>query len=338
MNYLLFASQAYSIAILRPLQQAIIEQEHNAAWFLYNLPGTVLNNEEIRLETIEQVKQFNPRAVFVPGNWVPDFFPGLKVEIFHGFGIEKKGHFDIRGFFDLYCTHGPATTSVFNKLQNQYGYFTVKETGWPKIDPLFKKPLPPAEEKQQMPTILYAPTFSPSLTSANELLKPIKQISQQRQYKWLIKFHPKMPNEIIEQYRQLESDKLTISDSNDIIPLLHQADIMLSDTSSVIAEFLLLHKPVMTYNNRQPGPHIINIQHPDELNGAIQIARHLPDKLLTAIKDFISNMHPYRDGNSSQRVLQAVEEAIQNPPEKKKPLNLWRKLQVRKRLSYFHIK
>jgi hypothetical protein len=49
-------------------------------------------------------------------------------------------------------------------------------------------------------------------------------------------------------------------------------------------------------------------------------------------------MHPYFDGKSSARVLDAVEETIQSPPLglKAKPRNLFRKLKMRKTLGYWN--
>ena len=49
----------------------------------------------------------------------------------------ERGHFRIRGLFDLYCTQGPATTEPFEQLAREHGHFAVAETGWPKLDPLF---------------------------------------------------------------------------------------------------------------------------------------------------------------------------------------------------------
>jgi|TARA_B110000902_G_scaffold205753_1_gene234251 hypothetical protein len=48
-------------------------------------------------------------------------------------------------------------------------------------------------------------------------------------------------------------------------------------------------------------------------------------------------MHPYFDGNSSTRVLDATEKTIQSPPKelKIKPRNLLRKLKMRKKLVYW---
>lgn len=339
MNYLLFASQAYSISILRPLQEAILKKGDKVSWYINNLSKTLLEKNELLLTTVQEVKDYNPDAIFIPGNWVPDFFPGVKVEIFHGFGIEKKGHFRIRGFFDLYCTHGPATTKPFNKLAKKHGYFSVVETGWPKMDPLFDNKsdaLPTSSEKNKT-VILYAPTFSPSLSSALALFESIKFLSQNSNYRWIIKFHPKMDKSIINLYQNIQNDQLAIADNSDIIPLLHTSDIMISDTSSVISEFLLLDKPVITFNNRTPGPHLFNITEPEQLSTALQTVIQTPKNLLKESKAFIDQMHPYRDGKSSDRILDATENIINNNLTRKKPLNLWRKIKIRKSMKYYHI-
>jgi len=337
-HYLLLAVQPYSIAILRPIQEAILARGDDVQWFLYEVDPALLNPDEKLLTTVKSVQQYNPMAVFVPGNWAPDFFPGVKVEVFHGFGIEKRGHFKIRGLFDLYCTHGPATTEPFIASQKKHGYFSVIETGWSKMDSLFTYKNKDTKQKTK-PVILYAPTFSPSLTSAPDLLNEIKRLSKSQNWSWIIKFHPKMPAEIVEQYRSIENENLYIVNDSDIIPVLHEADIMLSDTSSVVAEFLCLDKPVITYKSKQPGPHTDNILEAHKLEASIKSAIEKPDKLMTGAREFVSQMHPYNDGKSSDRILDAVDQFIERDDKlKPKPLNLWRKWQMRKRLGYYHLK
>lgn len=334
-HYLLFVTQEYSFAILRPLQEAIRQRGDRAAWFIAS-PGLFhhLRDEEIHLKQPDEVVEFNPRAVFVPGNWVPHTFPGVKVEVFHGFGIEKKGHFKIRGFFDLYCTHGPATTEPFNQLQNKYRFFRVTETGWPKIDPLLKNR---KAIRSHQKTILYAPTFSPSLTSTRDLLPAIRSLRDSKPWKWIIKFHPKMDHQIIQAYCELENENLHVSQQSDITELMRQADVMVSDTSSVVAEFLVLDKPVITYRNRDPGEHTHNIDATEKLGDAVEQAFDQPNKLLSGSRKFIAQMHPWNDGNSSQRVLDATEDFISTGRQglRRKPLNLWRKFQVNKRLRKY---
>ncbi len=342
-RYLLFVSKAYSFSILRPLQAAIRRRKDHAAWFLHALDPSHLKENEKCLFTVDEVRQFHPRAVFVPGNWVPDFFPGVKVEIFHGFGIDKKGHFDIRGLFDLYCTHGLLTTKPFQALKKKYGFFDVVETGWPKTDALFRYKAASTWKKDnriQIPVILYAPTFSPSLTSALHLREAIGKIAQKGTYHWLLKFHPKMDKDVVGSYRQLDMENVNVIDEPDIIPYLHAADALVSDTSSVVTEFLLLKKPVITFRAKSPAAHLFDITKPDDLESALAVVLQNPGKFLGEAIKFVNMMHPYVDGKSSERVLDATDRFIeqtarQMPP---KPLNLWRKLKVRRRLKYYHLR
>jgi len=339
-HYLLFVSKAYSFGIMRPLAQAIAEQGDQACWFAHGLSAEgFLQDGDCLLTDIEQVRALDPRAVFAPGNWVPDFFPGVKVQVFHGFGIEKKGHFRIRGFFDLYCTHGPLTTSRFNQLRDRHRHFSVVETGWPKMDPLFV-PTQAAEDlraETDRPIVLYAPTFSPSLTSTQALSSEIQRLSGMQNYRWLVKFHPKTAAETVRVFTAMQSDSLQVCSDADILPLLQAADVMLSDTSSVVTEFLLLDKPVVTYRTSQPSDHVFDIDAPAQLEAALDHALTRPPGLMEAGRDYVRAMHPYHDGLSSQRVLQATEQFIADGDQElvAKPLNLKRRLHVRRQMHYY---
>ncbi|MBN2354929.1 CDP-glycerol glycerophosphotransferase family protein [candidate division KSB1 bacterium] len=341
-RYLFFISQPYSFAILRPLQSVIWERGDEVGWYFDGPGAHYLRPDEKRLFTIEEVKQYQPRAVFVPGNRVFDFFPGVKVEVFHGFPAGKRnqtrGHFRIRGFFDLYCTQGPAATRPFMELARKHRYFKVRETGWPKMDPLFRNDHRPSAHDR--PVILYTSTFTRELTCAPVLLDTIRSLSRDDRWRWLVTFHPRMDEEIVRQYRSIQGDHLQFIETDDVIPLLRQADVMVSDTSSILSEFLLLHKPVVTFRNRKPGPYLIDIHRPKELSSAIESALSRPPALMDEIRTYADLIHPYRDGRSSERVLDAVEAFIENdlPHMPRKPLNLFRRLKLRKRMRYYHWK
>ncbi|TQV81427.1 CDP-glycerol glycerophosphotransferase family protein [Aliikangiella coralliicola] len=338
-KYLFYISQNYSFEILRPLQEAIRVRGDECAWFV---EGSHVNQEyfhdnEVRLNTITDAIKYNPQAVFVPGNVVPNFIPGIKVQVFHGLEWKKKGHFRIRGYFDLYCTHGEITTSRFNQLACQHGYFHVAETGWPKLDPLFQ--VPPFELDTQLPVVLFAPTFSPNLTCAVACFEEIKKLVDTGEYYWLVKFHPKMAPEWIELYRSIKADNYQIVDTDSALPLLKRADILLSDTSSMIGEFLLLDKFAVTYKNADPGDYLIDVQTPEALKDALARARTAPADLFKRIKANNQRLHPYCDGQSSNRVLDAVNQLCEKPAKlrKKKPLNLLRTIELRKKLSYWKL-
>ena len=341
-RYLLFANQLYAYSILRPLQAAIRRRGDQVAWFVHGTDAGYLQADEQRLDSVAAVRRFRPDAVLTAANWVPDFFPGLKVEVFHGFNALKReadvGHFRIRGLFDLYCTQGPSTTGPFRELARQHGYFAVVETGWPKVDPLFDPQAPDWRRGRRIdkPVVLYTSTFSHRLTSAPILREEIARLSGTGRWHWLVTLHPKMARETVEAYRAMQGPNLDFCETDDVLPLLRGADAMVCDTSSILFEFMLLDKPVVTFRHRQPGPQMLDIAEVEALEPAVEQALQRPPGLLDAASAFCDRMHPYRDGRSSERVLEAVESMLAEPPPlKSKPLNLWRRLSMRRELGYW---
>ena len=165
-RYLFYISQNYSYAILRPLQKIILARGDEVRWFLMGdqVADKFLKSTEQRLLTIEETIRWQPHAVFVPGNVVPSFIPGVKVAVFHGFdsgkvdSLGRSDHFNIRDCFDLYCTQGPESTEKFTEFKLQHDSFHVKETGWCAIDPLYQQQK--AVDKNSLPTVLFCSTFS----------------------------------------------------------------------------------------------------------------------------------------------------------------------------------
>ncbi|MFT5812668.1 MAG: CDP-glycerol glycerophosphotransferase (TagB/SpsB family) [Psychroserpens sp.] len=337
---LFYISENYSFEILRPLQKEILARGGEVKWFV---SGNNVNlddfcDNEVILNLIEEAVRYKPEVCFIPGNHIPSFIPGIKVQIFHGLEWKKKGHFQIRGCFDLYCTHGKSTTFRFKLLAQKHRYFDVIETGWPKVDPLFNT-LPRKHFSIDKPTILYAPTFSPKLTSASNLFNEIKVLSQSKKYNWLIKFHPKMPFHWVEQYSKLECEHIKVVNSCEINELFQSADILLSDTSSVIGEFSLLGKSIVTYNNSLPGDYLIDIKTPDKLSIAILAALSPTVQLKQAITNYCEEIHPYKDGQSSYRIMDAVENILAKGKlaKKRKPLNIFRNFKLRMKFNYWKI-
>ena len=347
-KYLLFVSLPYAFPVLRPVQDAIRQRENcEVAWFVEEPYAHYLKNDERRLRSVAEVMDYNPMAVLVVDNKVYDFFPGIKVQLFHGFNIHKRispsynGHFNIRGLFDLYCTQGENTTPEFERLSNLKGHFKAYETGWPKIDALFKDY--PNEEvvlkPSSRPCILYTSTFTKGITSTPYLYDEIKRLITSREWDWLITFHPKMDRETVEKYKQLaQYDNVIFYEGDNNIPLLKRADVMICDSSSIIIEFQMQNKPVVTFKNTHPGDYLIDIDDPDLLEQSIEKALSPSEELLRSIRKNSDILNPYRDGKSSERVLDAIDWFLENHygKLKRKPLNLVRKLQLRWKLKYFH--
>ena len=338
-KYLMYVSQLYALTILRPLQQAALKRGDEVAWFFDGTGSEFLRDDERLLDSVDDVMSFRPDAVFVPGNWVPHFFPGVKVQVNHGFIANKfsdsKGHFRIRGFFDLYVTQGNDTTGPFKELARKHGHFEVIETGWPKMDPLYlqRDDIP----KYDRPVVMLGSTFTPRMSCALPLLETITRLSKTGKWQWLINLHPKMDPEVVAAYKAIQGPNLDFPETDDIIPLLRAADVMVCDTSSILSEFMLQQKPVVTFKNQVPGPYMIDINDPHKLEESIAYALTRPPELMSEIKKYTDMIHPYHDGKSSERVLAATDRLIEGGTGhlKRKPLNLWRKFQIRKRLGYY---
>jgi len=345
-KYLFYISQNYSFAILRPLQAEIRRRGGDVKWFLEpNVNASYLSVDEEQLTTVEAINAFNPIAVFVPGNVVPSFIPGLKVTVFHGFDAGKldwKGkntHFRIRGCFDLHCSYGKDMTRQFDELAEKYKTFKVVDSGWPALDPLFTTDTtlnPYIDSEDNRPTVLFCSTFSPRFSCAPHIFDTIKKLSESGEYRWLVQFHPKMGADIVDKYKALESDNLTFIETDNVVPLLKSADVMLCDTSSVLLMFLLQRKPVVTFKGSQQGEHLINVSAPEQIEAALTEALKQPDELMQHIDDYIQYIHAYTDGNSSARVLDAVDNFTFDSL-KTKPLNLLRQLKLRKKLGYWKL-
>ena len=68
----------------------------------------------------------------------------------------------------------------------------------------------------------------------------------------------------------------------------------------------------------------------------IERALERPPDLMERIDRYVQELHPYRDGRSSERVLDAVQGRLaDNGAYRAKPLNLIRRLKVRKQLGYY---
>ena len=121
------------------------------------------------------------------------------------------------------------------------------------------------------------------------------------------------------------------------MPALRAADVLVCDTSSVVSEFVVQRKPVVTFRNRAPKEHMIDITDPADLEGALQRAFAPTAALRAELAAYADLIHPWRDGRSSERVLGAARDFLGGRfgDLARKPVNVWRRLQIRSRLRKF---
>lgn len=238
-------------------------------------------------------------------------------------------------------------------LEGRYWYDYIKSagygesadfhvTGLPKLDPFFqpghydnaalKKKMGLDPGKQ---TVLFAPSYKPSCIdqigdSILELIPRYNLVVKLHPYSWGGKYAPhsqhRMYQKLAEKQRELF---LVPEDEYDIYPCLYLADTLISDTSSVINEFLALGKHGIIYLlpnkslKHSDGMPILSIDPAEWLKGAFP---HIstPDRLEEAVEQALSpsetmkiKLEEYRnyfftglDGKASCRVKECIDSIL----------------------------
>lgn len=341
MRILLFCENRYAIDILNPLQEYVTDNNlpHEVMWYIHKPKiSTFEHASKVRwTNSIQEAYDFSPEAVFVPGNIVPYYLPGVKIQVFHGYAAEKKDHWIIRRYFDTYFTQGPYFTSHFKALSEEYGDFEVVETGWPKQDWIKCNLHTYDAERQRLldstgrkRIILYAPTFSPKLTSLplEGMKERLGELAEHNDALVVMKFHPLTRKEWADEYRAWAESKdnvIFVNQGENITKYQLMSDVLISDTSSTVYEFLLLSRPVITVRTIAKDIYWENTATPDGLEEAYRRAMNDPEAIARR-QWIVDNYDPYLDGHVCERMLNAAADYIRRHgvPNKRR-LNLWRK-------------
>ncbi len=198
--------------------------------------------------------------------------------------------------------------------------------GYPKLDPAFNGDITPGQLRNlgtqlkldpSKKNILFSATWDKSGMSAIHMwynrLEPLKE-----RYNILVTLHPFMS----ESYRKaIEANKsvVYIKDANNI-PYLMLADVLVSDTSSIIAEFCSLDKPIVTFKvntGKRLKKEIV------DLISSVSISIESFGQLEPALEEALTNdrLQPQRaianqrffsslDGKASERAAKMISDVI----------------------------
>lgn len=133
-------------------------------------------------------------------------------------------------------------------------------TGYPQMDPLFRsEPIPlPVAIPSHRRVVLYAPTFQHGFTSIHMLGDQALRLLRggREDTHVLIKPHPliaKHHPRWLQRMRELaagRADVTIVEDiDTDLIPLLKAADVLVTDVSSAMLEYLALDRPIILLTN-----------------------------------------------------------------------------------------
>ncbi|WP_223670976.1 CDP-glycerol glycerophosphotransferase family protein [Kangiella shandongensis] len=141
-----------------------------------------------------------------------------------------------------------------NRLQQLYPDKNFVLTGYTKLDPIINDPsikldLSSLSLDPDKPTLLYSPTFYPStienfpknwpqeFAEYNILLKP--------HYLSLIKPAYEKQRDLLQHWATFDNVYLAQESEQNLVPFMATADLMISETSSALFEFIALDKPVI---------------------------------------------------------------------------------------------
>ncbi len=213
---------------------------------------------------VHQMAEFKPDLVVVAESHAsvlrPRFPEAQLVHLRHGFASKNTAVFSAR-MSDYVCVSSEGVRDWYlRKGARPRRDFWV--TGYVQMDPLFRgavdtSTLPvPADRR----CILYAPTWNAELSSAPMLGTRIRELllNGRDDAVLVIKPHPVTQahhpdwlrgwQELAEQHRDVH---LVSSISEDIMPWLARADVLVTDASSVMFEFLAVDRPVVLISNPQ---------------------------------------------------------------------------------------
>ena len=159
--------------------------------------------------------------------------------------------------FDAVCIGDPLRKVHYERAGARPDMFW--DTGYPQMDPLFRRDPPPALPLDPArPTLLYAPTWNLGLSSAAMLGERLVNLvrAQAPGLNVIVKAHPVIgdwrPRWMAGWARLAAAHRgvhLVEDTHADVVPYLLASDVLLSDASSVVFEFLALDRPIVLVTN-----------------------------------------------------------------------------------------
>ncbi len=261
----------------------------------------------------------------------------LAVMVYHGIGLKQSYYNDISSRINIRAVESSAR---LKELKNQ-GHQNLSLTGFTKLDRLLTiktktiNSIKGNLELEDKNTILYAPSFYPS--SIEKIGPQLPLLS--KYYNIIVKLHGFSWEQKRYKYQSLLFTKMAKENKNiklipneifDIIPYYKIADILVSDISSTMFEYLPLNRPIIQaecYTLRikhRIFPHrfwkrldlkrledvdfAYKISNPEDLFSRVYYALDNLDEMQNQRKKACSYYLYKNDGRASHRLIQAIKD------------------------------
>ena len=264
----------------------------------------------------------------------------LTVMVYHGIGLKQTYYQDIIDRIDLRAVESEERYKI---LQDQ-GKTNLVLTGYSKCDPLITYEGPKADILDRLDldpkkkTVLYAPSFYPS--SIEKISPELKQFSNEfnliiklHNFSWFQKRYQYQSALIRNATDKLKNKFIAQPSDIDVIPYMQASDLLISDISSTIFEFLPLNRPIimaecftirlkhrifqqrfkrkLDLDRFDAIDFVYRINDPVQLNGLVYHAIEYPDEMSQLRVDACERYLYKTDGKASTRLLDAIEKELQ---------------------------
>ena len=223
--------------------------------------------------------------------------------------------------FDLFFT----TSTREVEMAEARGIRSTLSVGFPKLDPAFDGSLSRAvldrTRKQcgvepDRKTVLFTTTWDKSgMSAVDRWVDRLPDVAER--YRVLVTVHPSTSKKVVSRIKGME--RVFFIDDPDVLPYLMIADVLVGDTSSIIAEFCALDKPMVTFRVGDArrltreitdllGDISVQIERPDQLIDSLERCLKYPDEKRQARLRANARMFDALDGQAGKRAADIVME------------------------------
>ena len=316
------------------------EKERKFFFFTRSLKDKI--HEKLRQEGLKVTEEKSGFDIVVTGDTIRDahrYGKTILAFINHGTGIKTILYRNLKSQPHtkyIIFVEGPYRK---RKIIEEGALFNneVYVVGYPKLDPIFQGKLDRDEIIKKWgldpskKTVLYAPTYKPTSIYALkdaifEYTKDFNLIIKLHPYSWRGKYAPHSQHRIFEKRLKKYSHAVLIPpEEHNILPFIHVADVMVTEASSTMFEFLAIGKYGIIYNlpyeklKHHDGTPVLSEDNREFLKGAfvhIDSPEELPEAVFQALNptpDMQEMAEKYRDelfykldGNASKRIVEKL--------------------------------
>ena len=263
----------------------------------------------------------------------------LTVMVYHGIGLKQTYYNDIVKRIDIRAVE---SKERFDILSSQ-GYNNLIINGYTKCDPLIipenntEDLLTNIGLDQNKKTILYAPTFYPS--SIEKIYPELQHFSNEfnliiklHNFSWFQKRYKYQSEMMMDLDNNMSNVYLAKPSEIDVIPFMKISNLLISDISSTIFEFLYLNRPIIMaecfnlrlkhkiFNKRfikkmdlsrmESIDFVLRLEDPNNLISlvyhSLEYPKDLEQERLVAQREYLFKL----DGKASYRMVNAIESKL----------------------------